>query len=117
MTERPLEGKVAIVTGAGSTIGIGRAITLALVGAGARVAMLDVDPAALEQSAAEARKVGGPDCVATLVADVTSPEDAERAVQETIRQLGGLHVLVNNAGINPRSSKFWETSPDDWRRT
>lgn len=60
MTEQPLQGKVALVTGAGSTIGLGRAMTLALVRAGARVAMMDRDAASLEQSAADARQVGGP---------------------------------------------------------
>ena len=51
MQDRPLTGKVAIVTGAGSPIGLGRAMTLALVQAGARVAMLDVNEAWLEQTA------------------------------------------------------------------
>jgi NAD(P)-dependent dehydrogenase (short-subunit alcohol dehydrogenase family) len=115
--DRPLAGKIAIVTGAGSTIGIGHAITLALVKAGARVAMLDVDSGSLEQSAAEARAAGGPECASTVVADVTDPADCERAVQRTISDLGGLHILVNNAGINPRSDAFWETRVEDWTRT
>ena len=55
MQHKPLDGKVAIVTGAGSPIGLGRAMTLALVRAGARVAMLDVDQDWLEQTADEAR--------------------------------------------------------------
>src|SRR5207249_3686516 len=97
-----LVGKIALVTGAGSTVGLGRAMTLALVRAGAKVAMMDLDSAALQQSASDARGVGGNDCVATIVGDVTKPEDAERAVKNTISELGGLHVLVNNAGINPR---------------
>ena len=56
MTGELLQGKVAIITGAGSPIGIGRAITLALVCAGARVAMLDINQAWLEQSVHEARR-------------------------------------------------------------
>jgi 3-oxoacyl-[acyl-carrier protein] reductase len=111
-----LDGKVAIITGAGSAIGLGRAMTLALVGAGARVAMLDVNPAELEQSAADARAIGGPDCVATVVADASHPADAERAVQGAISELGGLHILVNNAGINPRGG-FFDLSVEDWNRT
>ena len=102
MNERSLVGKIALVTGAGSTVGLGRAMTLALVRAGAKVAMMDLDSAALQQSASDAREVGGNDCVATIIGDVTKPEDAERAVKSTISELGGLHVLVNNAGINPR---------------
>ena len=65
-----LDGKIALVSGAGSTVGLGRAMTLALVRAGARVAMMDVDAESLEQSAADARAVGGAECVATIVGDV-----------------------------------------------
>src|SRR4051794_18426772 len=102
MREGPLAGKVAIVTRAGSPIGLGRAMTLALVRAGARVAMMDVDAEALAQSAADARKVGGQDSAVTILGDVTRPDDAERTARQTIDQLGGLHILINNAGINPR---------------
>jgi len=124
MAKGQLDGKVAIVTGAGSSIGLGRAMTLALVEAGARVAMVDVNQQALEQTAGDARELGGDDAVATIVADVSSPEDTQRAVRETIEQLGGLHVLVNNAGINLYSSglsgesaqPFWEVDPDAWRK-
>src|SRR5581483_10640033 len=101
MAEPRLDGKIAIVTGAGSQIGLGRAMCLALVRAGARVAMMDVDRAALEESAAAVREVGGPRSAVTIVGDVTQPGDAERAVQQTIAELGGFHILVNNAGINP----------------
>jgi NAD(P)-dependent dehydrogenase (short-subunit alcohol dehydrogenase family) len=124
MAERPLEGKVAIVTGAGSTIGFGRAMTLALVRAGARVAMMDVDRAALARSAAEAEEFGGAGSVVQVVADVTLAEDAERTVQRTLAELGGLDILVNNAGTNPRnagfvpsgSSAFWEVPAEAWFR-
>lgn len=124
MTERPLEGKVAIVTGAGSTIGFGRAMTLALVRAGARVTMMDLDGQSLAQSADEASTIGGRGCVLSVVGDVSQPADAERVVETTLRELGGLHVLVNNAGTNPRNAgfvgsgvkPFWEVPPDAWFR-
>src|SRR4051794_13754585 len=117
-----LAGKVAIVTGAGSPIGLGRAMTLALVKAGARVGMLDVDQDNLERTANEMRDVGGPNCVLPLIADVSSAADAERMVQRTVAELGGLHVLVNNAGIAPRHtglvkgepSGFWEIPAEAW---
>jgi 3-oxoacyl-[acyl-carrier protein] reductase len=52
MADKPLEGKVAIVTGAGSPIGMGRAMSLALVGAGARVTMIDINKEPLPSWAA-----------------------------------------------------------------
>ena len=124
MLDRPLQGKVAIVTGAGSPIGMGRAMTLALVGAGARVAMMDINETWLEQTANDIRETGGDDCVLTVAADVSSPEDVEKAVSRTLAELGGVHILVNNAGANARvlglesrdRTNFWETSPEAWNR-
>src|SRR5690242_2781137 len=84
-TVRPvLEGKVAIVTGAGSPIGLGRAMALAMLEAGARVAFLDVNGEQLRDRLAEARQVGGADCALAVVADVSKPDDAERSVQQTL---------------------------------
>jgi len=57
MQEKPLLGKVTVVTGAGSSIGLGRAMTLALVRAGAWVAMMDVNEASLEQTASDIREI------------------------------------------------------------
>lgn len=120
MRNMPLTGKVAIVTGAGSLTGLGRAMTLALVRAGARVAMLDVDEGWLEQTAGEVRSIGGDDSVLTLVCDVSDPGSAEEAVRVAIDGLGGLHILVNNAGImNPSArgsggTRFWDITPDTW---
>ena len=123
MQDRPLAGKVAIVTGAGSPRGMGRAMTLAFVRAGARVAMLDVNEDWLEQSADDVRAVGVEGSVLALVCDVSDPEDAEEAVRRTISALGGLHVLVNNAGVIHASgtavsdrTRFWDITPDTWTR-
>ena len=119
-----LEGKVAIVTGAGSRIGFGRSMTLALVQAGARVAMMDIDAATLEQTANEVEETCGRGTVLQVVGDVSKAEDAERAVQATITELGGLHILVNNAGTNPRNAgfgsndaeAFWTVAAEAWFR-
>lgn len=119
-----LEGKVAIVTGAGSRIGFGRSITLALVEAGARVAMVDIDPETLEQTANEVEETAGHHTVVQVVADVANAKDAERAVKTAIGELGGLHILVNNAGTNPRNAgfgssdatAFWKIAPEAWFR-
>ena len=123
MTES-LSGKVAIVTGAGSPIGLGRAMTVALVRAGARVAMLDVNNDWLDQTAGDVREIGGDDCVITVVSDVSKSEQAKIAVDRVIAELGGLHILVNNAGISlgrlssrpGTRTNFWEASNEDWDR-
>ena len=124
MQERPLEGKVAIVTGAASPMGLGRNMTEALVRAGARVSMMDINPDWLGQSSNDLREIAGDDCVMTQVVDVTSPREAEEAVARTIAQMGGLHILVNNAGIAPRNmlmggetrNNFWEVPAAEWDR-
>ena len=124
MQPKPLNGKVAIVTGAGSPIGMGRAMTFALVQAGARVAMLDINEEWLEQSVGEVRAAGGDDCVLDLVCDISDPESVEDAVRKTIAGLGGLHVLINNAGTihladlaGGNRPKFWDITPETWSRT
>ncbi len=123
MQESPLAGKIVIVTGAGSPIGMGRAMTLGLVRAGARVAMLDVNEDWLGRTADEVRAVGGDDSVLALVADVSDPDSAEEAVRKTIAALGGLHVLINNAGVTHDSGPaggdrtgFWDIAPETWDR-
>ena len=125
MAEGPLQGKVAIITGAASPIGLGHAMSAALVRAGARVALLDINDAWLAQSAAEMRAIGGTGCALPLRVDITDPAAAEQAVRQTIAELGGLHILINNAGISPRaaefstappSTNFWDISPTVWSR-
>jgi NAD(P)-dependent dehydrogenase (short-subunit alcohol dehydrogenase family) len=122
--ERPLQGKVAMITGAGSPIGLGHAMAAGLVRAGARVALIDLNASWVERSAADMRSIGGADCALPIVTDITQPEAVDDAVRRTIAELGGVHILVNNAGINQRSaglttgqtSHFWEISPEAWSR-
>jgi NAD(P)-dependent dehydrogenase (short-subunit alcohol dehydrogenase family) len=127
MPASPLQGKVALVTGAGSPIGIGRHLTMALVGAGARVAMLDRNNEWLEQTLAEARAAGGADCAFPIIADITDSSAADRAVQSTLGHFGALHVLFNNAGTSPTAeglmpdvrgqvTNFWDITPEAWLR-
>jgi len=122
---KPLDGKVAVVTG--SAQGLGRTMALALLDAGARVAFADIEGAPLEATAREARGIAGnAEAVHTVVANVAKPADAQRIVGSTIRKFGALHILVNNAGIgasfgnkmalvNP--PKVWEIDPKLWDRT
>jgi NAD(P)-dependent dehydrogenase (short-subunit alcohol dehydrogenase family) len=70
------------------------------------------------------RAIGGADCALPIAVDITQPEAIDQAVRRTIAELGGLHILVNNAGINQRAagmttgstSNFWEISPEAWSR-
>ena len=124
MQKRLLDGKVAIVTGAASPRGLGRAMTEALVKAGARVSMMDINQQWLDETSNYMREIGGDDCVMTQIVDVSSIGDVERSIERTIEELGGLHILVNNAGIAPRnmlmggetSNNFWEISAEEWDR-
>jgi meso-butanediol dehydrogenase / (S,S)-butanediol dehydrogenase / diacetyl reductase len=104
-----LDGKVGIVTGAGS--GIGRAIAIALAGEGARVMAADVNEGGLAQTAAAASGA-----VLTKRCDVSRSEDVRALVDETVGAFGGLHVLCNNAGISI-PNRVTELSEDDWDRT
>ncbi len=94
----------------------------ALVEAGARIAMVDVNEEWLDQSANDIREIAGDDSVITILADVSDGVSAQVAVRSTIDHLGGLHILINNAGISagnlngPQTTHFWEITPDMWQR-
>ena len=92
---KPLEGKVALVTGGNK--GIGRAISLKFAQAGAAIAIAARDRAASEAVAAQIRVEGGMAVVLDL--DVSREDAIEAAFAELDRILDGLHILVNNAGI------------------
>ncbi len=110
--EISLRGRVAIVTGAGR--GIGRAIALALADAGADVAVASRTPSELETLAAEVRALGRRALVAPT--DVTDREAVEALVARTLEEMGGLDVMVNNAGIAPFTTPFLDTPPEEFDR-
>ena len=105
-----LKGKAALVTGASR--GIGRSVAVCLAQAGARVALLGRDTAALEQSLAEVSTAGGQGLA--LAADVTDAASVQRAVDEAVNAFGKLDILVCNAGMQ-RLKPFLEMTPQDWR--
>ncbi len=106
-----LQGKVALVTGGSS--GIGRATARLLAREGAAVSVVDVDPEGGEATVREIRSEGGRALYER--ADVTRAADCQRAVDRTVRELGGLHVLFNNAGIIRRSTVL-DLDESDWDR-
>ena len=104
-----LDGKIALVTGAGRGIGAATAERLALDGA--YVAVADVD---MESATATARRVGGIGSEAlALDCDVSSPSQVQQAVDATVARFGRLDILVNNAGII-RDNLLFKMSEDDF---
>ncbi len=92
-----LEGRVAVVTGAGR--GIGRGVALAMAAEGARVGLVDIDAETVEGTADEVRAAVG-EAVA-FQGDVANRQDCERGIAGTVAAFGGLDILVNNAAWTP----------------
>jgi NAD(P)-dependent dehydrogenase (short-subunit alcohol dehydrogenase family) len=107
----PLDGQVALVTGASS--GLGRATAVALAEAGADVALLARGRQDLEQAAAEVGQVGGRALV--LVADLAGGEELTRAVARVLDAFGRIDVLVNAAGTDA-PGPVAALAVDDWDR-
>ena len=108
-----LEGKVALVTGAGS--GIGRAAALLLAREGARVGALGRDREELDAVVEEIRGAGG-EAVA-LVADVARPDEVSAAVGRVAEEWNRLDVVFANAGVNGVWAPLEDLTPDDWDET
>ena len=111
MSEPQFEGKIAIVTGAGS--GIGRATAELLASRGASVVPVDINGKTGRETVTAIESAGGQ--AIGVEADVSLSEDAERIVRETVDRFGGVDILVNNAAIIKFLS-VTETSETDWDR-
>jgi NAD(P)-dependent dehydrogenase (short-subunit alcohol dehydrogenase family) len=115
--------RVAIVTGAAG--GIGKAMTLALLATGIQVAGVDRDHEPLAALAASAGEQGRAADLLTIQTDLTNDSAAEEITAAARGKFGRIDILINNAGIGPgairpdnwqRPLKFWEITPDQWRR-
>ncbi len=105
-----LDGRAAVVTGAGG--GIGRATSVALSRAGARLLLVDRDAVALEKCAHAVAAAGG--VASTRVADVTSSLDVQAYVAEAVQHLGSLDVFCNNAAIGGAIAPTAEYPEDEF---
>ena len=105
---KELKGKVAAVTGAAS--GLGRAMALAFADQGMHVALGDVADTSDVFAAVEAKGVSA----LAMKLDVSKPQEVEAFAELIDKDLGGAHVVCNNAGVSPLGAA-WEMSLDDWR--
>lgn len=104
------EGKVALVTGAGSRRGIGRGTALALAREGAKVAITDIVPEGVTQVVAELNEISQ---AIGEVADVRNKGAMVQVVKKTVEAFGGLDILVNVAGLT-RPTKFLDISEEEY---
>ncbi|WP_026370004.1 SDR family oxidoreductase [Kallotenue papyrolyticum] len=108
-----LEGKVALITGAGS--GIGKAAALLFAREGARVAALSHTEDEVQQTAREIEAQGG--AALAVVADVADAEQMQRAVAHVVSRWQTIDIVFANAGINGVWAPLEELQPEEWDRT
>ncbi len=114
MREINLQGKVALVTGAGS--GLGKAAALALADAGAKIGVLSRtkdETDAVTQQINRKRK----ESAITLVADISKPKEMEKAVEDLVKAFGRIDIVFANAGINGVWTSLEDLTPEDWDKT
>ena len=107
---KAFHGKVAVITGGAD--GLGRAMAGRFAREGMKIALADVDAAALAKTAAELKASG-----ATVIAvrtDVSNGNDVERLARTTLDAFGAVHLAINNAGVSPLGA-VWENTAADWQ--
>lgn len=111
-TERPLTGRIAVVTGAGS--GLGKSIAVGLGRAGASVALADIDIDAAEKTADRMREENPKIGVLPVKCNVTDAESVQKGYEQVLDKWGGLDILVNAAGVAP-AFPLVDMPVDKWR--
>jgi NAD(P)-dependent dehydrogenase (short-subunit alcohol dehydrogenase family) len=112
IAEKVLEGKVALITGAGR--GIGRAVALAYAERGARLALCSRTARELESTAREVAKLGAQ--VVPVVTDVSQPIQVETLVNRAVGEFGRIDVLVNNAGVAHAELPLAALPVEEWHQ-
>ncbi len=105
-----LKDKVAVVTGGAD--GIGRKIALELSGAGAIIAIMDINLEKAKQTGEEIAKAGG--AAIALKVDITNTEEVDAGFKQVLAELGQIDILVNNAGFFRLSNEFKNMQEDEW---
>ena len=105
-----LEGKVALITGAGS--GIGRAIATLYASEGAKIVVSDIDEKGGNETVSLIREKSGE--AVFVRTDTSKPQDNEAVVAQAVESFGGLHIAVNNAGIGGPFGMTGEYPVDGW---
>ncbi len=113
MTDRPLAGKVCLITGAGR--GIGRAIALAYAEAGASIGCAARTGSEIDAVTAQIRASGGQ--AIAIPVDVTDRAAVQRMTESVVAEWGGLDILLINAGANLDRRTVEESVPEDWMGT
>lgn len=108
-----LQGKVAIITGAGQ--GIGRGIALAFIKEGACVTVADINPQTAANTAAEIRELGGK--ALAIGCDVGNREQVQKMVAQTVSEFGTVDILINNAQASENHRPIEEITDEDVRST
>jgi NAD(P)-dependent dehydrogenase (short-subunit alcohol dehydrogenase family) len=107
-----LKGKVALVTGAGSQTGMGKAIAMTLAKEGCDVIITDIDREGLDKTAVELKSTGRQ--IIAIKADVTIKADIEEMVAAGIKQFKTIDILINAAGAGTPDKPFLEKTEEDW---
>jgi NAD(P)-dependent dehydrogenase (short-subunit alcohol dehydrogenase family) len=112
--ELGLKDKVALVTGAGSQVGFGKGIALALAKHGCDIIVNDIDEEGLKKTAAEVKALG--QRTLAIRADVTKQKEVKEMVKKALDEFGRIDILVNNAGQATTPMPFVETPEENWEK-
>jgi NAD(P)-dependent dehydrogenase (short-subunit alcohol dehydrogenase family) len=110
-----LKGKVAIVTGAASEIGIGHSIAVLFAKEGAMVTVADIQDEGGKKTAEQINRQGGR--AICCLTDVSNADQVKRMTQATVESFGAIHILVNNAAHMKDSHAVLDTTEEEWDRS